>query len=332
MVLQQKPCNPGLGSAPLPAMPRRRGRPRKPRPGSLATAAELRARLGPRLAEAVAANWQGCSLRDLRAETRCSAPIAEARQLGMYLVHTLFRLSMTRTGAVFGRDRTTVRHACRLMEDRRDRPQIDQSLMLIEPLWCAGPVISPERWPEKSHERAALREAPPGLREEDRLLVLLAEPEAYARREEGTVQVIVPRKAWPLCAASFRQRCWRIFCPPAPCAATRSGDCRVSGSRPKGTRPRFAGAKARMPSAASIERFRPCRAGRGRCTGEAQPSRRSVGCAGATGRRPLGIDAAGRAAGERLRRDIEMACLPPKITINWDRLVVDGQGLALASP
>lgn len=29
-------------------------------------------------------------------------------------------------------------------------------------------------------------------------------------------------------------------------------------------------------------------------------------------------------AGERLRRDIEISCLPPKVTANWDRLVVDG--------
>ncbi len=40
----------------------------------------------------------------------------------------------------------------------------------------------------------------------------------------------------------------------------------------------------------------------------------------------FGIDEASRSAGERLRRDIEMACLPPRVTINWDRLVVDGAG------
>lgn len=32
------------------------------------------------------------------------------------------------------------------------------------------------------------------------------------------------------------------------------------------------------------------------------------------------------AAGERLRRDIQQASLPPKVTSNWDRLVVDGAG------
>ncbi|CAN1508816.1 hypothetical protein MCEMSEM23_00716 [Rhabdaerophilaceae bacterium] len=40
----------------------------------------------------------------------------------------------------------------------------------------------------------------------------------------------------------------------------------------------------------------------------------------------FGPGGAGIAAGERLRRDIEAACLPPRITANWDRLVVDGAG------
>ena len=111
---------------------RPRGRPRKIRPPRLPSVMEMRTRLGPRLVEAVAANWQGCSLRDLRAGTRSSARIAEARQVGMYLAHTLFHLSMTRTGTVFGRDRTTVRHACRLIEDQRDRPRTDESLLMLE--------------------------------------------------------------------------------------------------------------------------------------------------------------------------------------------------------
>ena len=36
--------------------------------------------------------------------------------------------------------------------------------------------------------------------------------------------------------------------------------------------------------------------------------------------------AAAIAAGERLRREIETARLPPRVTANWDRLVVDGAG------
>jgi hypothetical protein len=132
MERSQKQRNRKLGCSVGQAVLRPRGRPRKtggPRPP---TSRELQARLGPRLAEGVAANWQGCSLRDLRRQTRCTAPVAEARQLGMYLAHTLFHLSMTRTGAVFGRDRTTVRHACQLIEDQREQPDLDEPLSLIE--------------------------------------------------------------------------------------------------------------------------------------------------------------------------------------------------------
>ncbi|PPD14954.1 MAG: hypothetical protein CTY25_09195 [Methylobacterium sp.] len=123
---QRKPIAPEQGAT---AGRRPRGRPRKLRAPSVM---ELRTRLGPRLAEAVAANWQGCSLREMRAGTRSTARIAEARQLGMYLAHTLFHLTMTRTGTIFGRDRTTVRHACRLIEDQRDRPRVDEPLMVLE--------------------------------------------------------------------------------------------------------------------------------------------------------------------------------------------------------
>ncbi len=132
MAWQQKQCEPSIHQGALPPPRRGRGRPRKPPVRRAITALDLQARLGPRVAEAVAANWQGCSLRELRSSTRCTARIAEARQMGMYLAHTLFHLSMTRTGAVFGRDRTTVRHACQIVEDMRDRPRIDQPLLVLE--------------------------------------------------------------------------------------------------------------------------------------------------------------------------------------------------------
>ncbi len=132
MVSQQKQCNPSMQPGVFSPLRRGRGRPRKPQVRRAITALDLQSRLGPRLAEGVAANWQGCSLRELRAGSRCNARIAEARQMGMYLAHTLFHLSMTRTGAVFGRDRTTVRHACQLVEDLRDRPGIDKPLLVLE--------------------------------------------------------------------------------------------------------------------------------------------------------------------------------------------------------
>ncbi|MEQ8823668.1 MAG: hypothetical protein RIC14_04770 [Filomicrobium sp.] len=39
---------------------------------------------------------------------------------------------MTEVGRIFERDRTTVSHACALIEDRRDEPIFDQLLEMLE--------------------------------------------------------------------------------------------------------------------------------------------------------------------------------------------------------
>lgn len=58
--------------------------------------------------------------------------IAFARQLAMYLTHVGFGLTLTEVGACFERDRTTVRHACVLIEDRRDQPVFDLAVTALE--------------------------------------------------------------------------------------------------------------------------------------------------------------------------------------------------------
>lgn len=57
---------------------------------------------------------------------------AFARQIAMYLAHVVFGLSMAEVGRAFGRDRTTVVHACHLIEDRRDEVRFDQLLDHLE--------------------------------------------------------------------------------------------------------------------------------------------------------------------------------------------------------
>ena len=57
---------------------------------------------------------------------------AFARQIAMYLAHVGFGLSMAEVGRAFGRDRTTVVHACHLIEDRRDDVRFDQLLDHLE--------------------------------------------------------------------------------------------------------------------------------------------------------------------------------------------------------
>ena len=65
-------------------------------------------------------------------DRRCSAEVSFARQVAMYLAHTRLGLTLARTGRVFGRDRTTARHACRRVEDRREDPRLDAMLECLE--------------------------------------------------------------------------------------------------------------------------------------------------------------------------------------------------------
>jgi hypothetical protein len=72
------------------------------------------------------------SLRELRAPTRRSSQAAFARQAAMYLAHVVLRQSLSATGRLFRRDRTTAAHACALVEERRDNPAIDALLQTLE--------------------------------------------------------------------------------------------------------------------------------------------------------------------------------------------------------
>ena len=57
---------------------------------------------------------------------------ALARQAAMYVSHVAFGISMARVASAFGRDRSTVGHACRLMEDRRDDARFDRWMDALE--------------------------------------------------------------------------------------------------------------------------------------------------------------------------------------------------------
>jgi chromosomal replication initiation ATPase DnaA len=69
---------------------------------------------------------------ELRATTRRAAPIAFARQSAMYLAHVVFGLGYADVGRLFGRDRTTAAHACRLVEERREDALLDAVLSALE--------------------------------------------------------------------------------------------------------------------------------------------------------------------------------------------------------
>ena len=71
----------------------------------------------------------GC---ELWSDRRGNRRVAFARQVAMYLAHVVCGLTLPEVGALFARDRTTVAHACGLIEDRRDDPGFDRALDLLE--------------------------------------------------------------------------------------------------------------------------------------------------------------------------------------------------------
>ena len=101
-----------------------------PEAGSLEHA-ERSERAGAALGVIVAAAF-GLRPGDLSSDSRGAADIAFARQVAMYLAHTHLSLPLTTAGRLFHRDRTTARHACKQVEERRDDPRVDTLLAHLE--------------------------------------------------------------------------------------------------------------------------------------------------------------------------------------------------------
>lgn len=72
--------------------------------------------------------------KDIFAPNRCLARIATARQVAMYFCSKyLPGASMTEIGDLFGRDRTTVRHALyKIHAQRTKNPSIEERLLEIQ--------------------------------------------------------------------------------------------------------------------------------------------------------------------------------------------------------
>jgi hypothetical protein len=84
----------------------------------------------------------------LYAATRGAPRTAFARQVAMYLAHTGFQLSHSRLSRIFGRDRTTVAHACRVVEEGRDDIWLDCRLEALEMFCRAGWAALQQSFPE----------------------------------------------------------------------------------------------------------------------------------------------------------------------------------------
>jgi hypothetical protein len=81
---------------------------------------------------AMVAQQRNVPLGQLLHRSRREAGVAEARQLAMYLVHVVLGRTYSQVGDFFGRDRTTVAHACARIEDQRDRRGFDEEVAAFE--------------------------------------------------------------------------------------------------------------------------------------------------------------------------------------------------------
>ena len=70
--------------------------------------------------------------RELRSPRLSTLEVSRVRQIAMYVCHVTLGLTMTEIGAGFGRDRTTVMHACHVVEDIRDDCDFDAIVSSFE--------------------------------------------------------------------------------------------------------------------------------------------------------------------------------------------------------
>jgi hypothetical protein len=78
-------------------------------------------------AELVLLTGERILVRRERRRTAC-----HIRQIAMYVCHVSLSLPMSEIGIAFGRDRTTVSHACARVEDRRDDRAFDEFVGTVE--------------------------------------------------------------------------------------------------------------------------------------------------------------------------------------------------------
>ena len=83
----------------------------------------------------------GVTRAELLASTRSSRDVAWARQVAVHLCHLVMpELSWSELGRLFGRDRTTVRHAHLKVADWRDLVDLDHRLEELQRVCTAAPV------------------------------------------------------------------------------------------------------------------------------------------------------------------------------------------------
>lgn len=108
---------------------------RVPQPSGTCSTAKRRDEVSLEICEClidIAAALFSVPSKELRKPGRTALPISRVRQIAMYVAHVVLRLTMSEVGAGFVRDRTTVLHACQVVEDLRDDPEFDRVVHMIE--------------------------------------------------------------------------------------------------------------------------------------------------------------------------------------------------------
>ena len=68
--------------------------------------------------------------------------LCHLQQIAMYVCHVGLRLPLSDIAVAYGRDRSTVAHACKVIEDRRDNRAYDEFISAVERVVAAlfGPL------------------------------------------------------------------------------------------------------------------------------------------------------------------------------------------------
>lgn len=80
----------------------------------------------------IAAILFNVSGKDLRSPRRSTLAVSRVRQIAMYAAHVRLGFTMGEVGLGFGRDRTTVLHACHQIEDLREDEEFDDIVARVE--------------------------------------------------------------------------------------------------------------------------------------------------------------------------------------------------------
>lgn len=70
---------------------------------------------------------------------------SHVRQVAMYVCHVAYSMPMGEVAQAFGRDRSTVGHACRMVEDRRDDRAYDTFVAIVERMASAVHLVAGKR-------------------------------------------------------------------------------------------------------------------------------------------------------------------------------------------